>query len=168
MLAIGKIDLRLKGLKKYLQNIKDAKCETQVGIFEEASYSDGTPVAYVGYLNEYGGHNPPRPFLKRTAEKQQNRWSKIFQGVLRSQGIKESSIHTAFERVGQTASKDVVKTIKAWSPNDPRPNKPATIAAKARKSAGAKGKNQQGNDPTRVLHDTGVMMNSITYKVEHK
>ena len=101
-------------------------------------------------------------------EKQQNRWSKIFQGVLRSQGINESSIHTACERVGQTASKDVVKTIKAWSPNEPRPNKPATIAAKARKSAGAKGKNQQGNDPTRVLHDTGVMMNSITYKVEHK
>ena len=168
MLAIGKIDLRLKGLKKYLQNIKDAKYETQVGIFEEASYSDGTPVAYVGYLNEYGDHNPPRPFLKRTADEKQDEWCKMFQGILRSQGIKESSIRAAHDMVGQTASKDVVKTIKAWSPNDPRPNKPATIAAKARKSAGAKGKNQQGNDPTRVLHDTGVMINSITYKVEHK
>ena len=168
MLAIGKIDFRLKGLRKYLQDIKDAKYETQIGIFEGASYSDGTPVAYVGYLNEYGGHNPPRPFLKRTAEKERDRWCKMFQGILRSQGIKASSIRAAHDMVGQTASKDVVKTIKAWSPDDPRPNKPATIAAKARKSAGVKGKNQAKNDQTRVLHDTGVMINSIAYKVEHK
>ena len=44
-------------------------------------------------------------------------------------------------------------------------NKPETIKAKARKSAGAKGKNQVGNDPTRVLHDTGTMIDSITYEV---
>ena len=168
MLAVGKIDLRLKGLKKYLQNIKNAKYTTEVGIFEESTYPDGTSVAYVGYLNEFGGHNPPRPFLQRTADEKRDRWAKVFENVLKANGISQSSIATAHNIVGQTAKGDVVKTIKAWSPDDPRPNKPATIAAKARKSAGAKGKNQQGNDPTRVLHDTGVMINSIAYKVEHK
>lgn len=168
MLVVGKIDLRLKGLKKYLQNIKNAKYTTEVGIFEESTYPDGTSVAYVGYLNEFGGHNPPRPFLQRTADEKRDRWAKVFENVLKANGISQSSIATAHNIVGQTAKGDVVKTIKTWNPNDPRPNKPATIAAKARKSAGVKGKNQAKNDPTRVLHDTGVMINSIAYKVEHK
>ena len=66
---------------------------------------------------------------------------------------------------GVVAKGDVVKTIMSWSPGDPRMNKPETIKAKERKSAGAKGKNQVGNDPTRVLHDTGTMVDSITYEV---
>ena len=53
-----------------------------------------------------------------------------------------------------------------WNPNDPRPNKPATIRAKMRKSADVKGKNQAKNDPYRVLHDTGVMVNSVVCKVD--
>ena len=58
------------------------------------------------------------------------------------------------------------KTIMKWNPNDPRPNKPATIRAKMRKSADVKGKNQVKNDPYRVLHDTGVMVNSVVCKVD--
>jgi hypothetical protein len=35
-----------------------------------------------------------------------------------------------------------------------------------RKSADVKGKNQVKNDPYRVLHDTGVMVNSVVCKVD--
>ena len=83
-------------------------------------------------------------------------------------GISAANIDKAHNQIGIVASQDVKITAKQWNPSDPRMNKPATIRAKARKSAGAKGKNQVGNDPTRVLHDTGVMINSITYKVEQK
>ena len=167
MLIAGKLDLRLAGLQKYANQIKQAKYRTEVGVFDDSTYGNkyGTSVAYVAYLNEFGGHNPPRPFMKRTLEKELNKWTKIYGYVLKTQGVNASSIKTAHERVGETAKGDVLKTIKAWSPSDPRYNKPATIAAKARKSAGAKGKNQVGNDPTRVLHDTGTMMDSITYEV---
>lgn len=167
MLA-GTVDLRLPGLTKLLGSLKGAcKVETHVGIFEEATYPDGTAVAYVGYLNEYGGHNPPRPFLRRTQEKQFNKWLGIYTNVLKG-GISAANIDKAHNQIGIVASQDVKITIKQWNPSDPRMNKPATIRAKARKSAGAKGKNQAGNNPIRVLHDTGVMINSITYKVEQK
>lgn len=167
MLIAGKLDLRLDGLKEYADKIKNARYRTEVGFFEDATYGNkyGTSVAYVAYLNEFGGHNPPRPFMKRTLEKQLNKWTKLYGYVLKSQGVNPNSIKTAHEQVGETAKGDVVKTINEWNPSDPRPNKPATIRAKERKSAGAKGKNQVGNDPTRVLHDTGTMIDSITYEV---
>ena len=167
MLIAGKIDLNLAGLKAYADKIKGAGYHTEVGVFEDSTYGDkyDTHVAYVAYLNEFGGHNPPRPFLKRSLEKYQNKWKKIYSYVLKSQGVNPSSIKTACERVGETAKGDVVKTIKDWSPSDPRYNNPATIAAKKRKSAGAKGKNQVGNDPYRVLMDTSTMIDSITYEV---
>ena len=168
MLIAGKLDLRLTGLKAYINQIKNAKYETQVGVFEDSTYGDkyDTHVAYVAYLNEFGGHNPQRPFLKRTLEKQLNKWTKLYGYVLSSQGVTPSSIRTAHNRVGETAKGDVIKTIRNWNPSDPRPNKLATIRAKERKSAGVHGKNQVGNDPTRVLHDTGTMIDSIVYKVE--
>ncbi|PHM63962.1 phage morphogeneis protein [Xenorhabdus stockiae] len=40
-----------KVLGKYLES---SNLELKAGIFESATYSDGTPVATVGYLNEYG------------------------------------------------------------------------------------------------------------------
>lgn len=167
MLIAGKIDLRLAGLKQYADKLKASKYVTEVGVFEESTYDDGTKVAYVAYLNEFGGHNPPRPFMRRTMEKQLNKWTKLYESVLMSKGVTPESIRTAHERIGETAKGDIVKTIKTWNPSDPRPNKPATIRAKARKTAAHKGgKNQAGNDPNRVLHDTGVMMTSITYEVK--
>ena len=168
MLIAGKLDLRLAGLKEYADKIKNARYTPEVGVFEQSTYANkyGTSVAYVAYLNELGGHNPPRPFMKRTLEKQLNKWTKLYGYVLKSQGVNPSSIRTAHEQVGETARGDIVKTIKTWNPSDPRPNKPATIRAKQRKTDAHKGgRNQVGNDPMRVLHDTGTMMDSITYEV---
>ena len=91
MLIAGKIDLRLSGLKAYADKIKNARYRTEVGVFEDATYPDGTHVAYVAYLNEFGGHNPPRPFLKRSLEKYQNKWTKIYSYVLKSQGVNISA-----------------------------------------------------------------------------
>ena len=167
MLIMGKLDLRLAGLQAYADKIKNSNYVTKVGFFEDATYADNTKVAYVAYLNEFGQHNPPRPFMHRTLEKQLNKWTKLYGYVLKSQGVNPSSIRKACEQMGETAKGDIVKTIKAWNPADPRYNKPATIRAKMRKTnAHNGGKNQAGNDPYRVLHDTGVMMDSVTYEVE--
>ena len=159
-------DVKVAGLlQQYLNKIRNINIVTEVGFFEGATYPDGTSVAYVAYLNEYGQHNPPRPFLKRTMEKRLNAWTGLIQSVLKRNGLSRTSVHDAYNQVGIVAVGDVKKTIKDWNPNDPRPNKPATIKAKMRKSANAGGKNQVRNDPYRVLHDTGVMINSVVYKV---
>lgn len=159
-MLVAKVDLRLSGLKRWAEQIKKAKRTTEVGFFEESTYDDGTKVAYVAYLNEYGQHNPPRPFMRRTVEKQMNKWTKLYCNTLKRYGVTPEGIEAAQERIGIVAVGDMQKTIKEWSPSDPRPNKPATIRAKERKS--------QGNDPGRVLHDTGTMINSIKYKVVSK
>lgn len=52
--------------------MKTAPRQIDVGWFEEAVYPDGTPVAWIAMLNEYGymttgkyqGYHPPRPFFR--------------------------------------------------------------------------------------------------------
>lgn len=168
MLDGFRADVKAEGrLKQYLAKVKDIKTVTEVGFLKGETYPDGTSVAYVAYLNEFGQHNPPRPFLKRTMERQFKRWTGLIHHVLKAGGFSRENVRTAYNQVGITAVADVQKTIKAWSPSDPRYNKPATIKAKARGTAKrVGGKNQVGNDPLRVLHDTGVMMNSIKYEVK--
>ena len=161
------VDVKAEGLlKQYLAKVKNIRTVTGVGFLHSETYADGTPVAYVAYLNEYGQHNPPRPFLKRTFEKNVNKWTKLIQNVLKAKGLSKQSVKIAYNQVGIVAVGDVQKTIKAWSPSDPRYNKPATIRAKMRKSEGVRGKNQVGNDPYRVLHDTGTMIDSVKYEVK--
>ena len=160
------VDVKAEGLlANYLHKLKNMNVVTNVGIINGATYADGTSVAYVGYLNEYGGHNPERPFLRRTMEKRYKAWTKLIYVTLKSEGLSGASVQKAFDRAGIMAVGDVKKTIKGWSPTDPRPNHPATIRAKARR--GRSGKNLQAIDPNVVLIDTGIMIRSITHEVRH-
>lgn len=160
----ARVDIKGNGskLKDKLRKIAALDdLELKVGFFENARYPDGTPVAYVGYLNEYGGHNPPRPFLKRTAQRRLKTWSK---GIAANfNRADKSSLKITYNKAGQVAVGDVKRTIKDWSPTDPRPNSPATIAAKARRARC--GKNLMPINPTTVLIDTGKMISSVAYEV---
>ncbi|KAG1305014.1 hypothetical protein G6F62_015645 [Rhizopus arrhizus] len=49
----------------------------RVGFLENAKYPDGTPVAMVAAINEFGrpDHNqPPRPFFRRMIEEKHKGW----------------------------------------------------------------------------------------------
>ena len=49
----------------------------QVGFMGNATEADGTPVALVAALNEFGsGNAPPRPFFRRMIAKNRGRWPK--------------------------------------------------------------------------------------------
>ncbi len=162
------LDVKVKSgglLDKALKHIPaDVKTTLEVGLRNGATYPDGTSVAYVGYINEYGrGNNPRRPFLKRTIKRRGRTWTGIAHATLQQYGYSDEGIHVALKRIGMTAVQDVKKTIAKWPPGDPRYNKPATIARKARK--GRSGKNMVAADPTRALHDTGEMLKNITYEV---
>lgn len=151
-----KLKLKIKELAKIKMGLK-------VGVLEGATYPDGMNVATVAYLNEYGGHNPPRPFLKTTVDKEGKKWMKGVRNNLKKMGVTRESMKTVLEMLGQTAQGDIKTTISQWSPTNPRPNKPATIAAKARRARAGKG--TVGIDPNRVLIDTGRMIQSIDYEV---
>ena len=165
-----RVNVKTEGrLAEYLATIKNIeKWVTNIGFIDGATYPTGQKVAYIAYLNEYGQHNPPRPFLKRTMEKNYSAWTKLITVRIRSKGLTEDGVRDALKMAGIVAVGDVKRTIAEWPHDDPRMNKPATIRAKARKSEGKGGKNQVANDPTRVLHDTGRMISSVRYEVVAK
>lgn len=123
--------------------------EGKVGWFETAHYPDGTPVAYVATIHEFGaGPIPARPFMRPAVAEYGRAWV-----ALMGQGAKAAlngttSAAAVLEAVTLRAAGDVGKAIKAvTSP----PLKPMTIARK-------------GFD--KPLVDTGQMLQSVTGKVE--
>lgn len=150
-------------LSAKLRQLSAIRAQTRVGFFEKAKYPDGTSIAYVAYLNEYGPHNPPRPFLKRTFKKNISKWVKGIRANLGS-GLSQAKVKRAYEMAGLVAVGDVKRTIADWNPSDPYPNDNKTIAAKRRRAR--KGKNLNAINPERVLIDTGRMLASVSYEVK--
>lgn len=157
-----RVDVKGSGsnLKEKLRRIaKLDNIELNVGFFENAKYPDGTPVAYVAYLNEYGGHNPPRPFMKRTVQRRMKNWARgVAKNIRRAD---RASLKRAYEMAGQVAVGDVKRTIKDWPPGG---NAPSTVRAKARRARS--GKNLVPINPETVLIDTGKMISSVAYEVK--
>lgn len=162
MLVIKPIKFKLNGLEKKVKEIQNAKFKTEVGFFPRATYADGKKVAYIAYLNEFGDHNPPRPFMKRTADNRKEVWAKVFYNALKN-NLTRDGIYKAHKIVGMVAVGDIKQTITEWNPSDPRPNKPATIRRKARRARG--GKNLVPINPETVLIDSGVMISSVESEV---
>lgn len=151
-------------MQKYLKNLAKTKARMKCGILSGATYPDGMSVATIAYINENGEMgNPRRPFMQRTLDKNKDKWVKGIQNTVKG-NVTPATIKKAYEYAGMAAKGDMVKTIKDWSPNDPRPNAPATIERKAKK--GRNGKNLKAGDPHRVLIDSTTMISSIDYEVE--
>ena len=160
MLVVTTRNIKLPNIAKHLKEIQNASYETYIGYVDGATYPDGKSVAYIAYLNEYGGHNPPRPFLQRTAVLHYGEWAELFENVLKSDGVNPNSIYKAHKQVGIKGVGDVKKTISEWNPSDPRPNKPSTIRRKARRARGGKG--LVPINPNTVLIDSGVMISRVS------
>jgi len=143
----------LKNLAKRLES-----SEAQVGFFESARYPDGTPVAYVAAIQEYGypeGGIPPRSFMRSTIDERAKPWSKVVANGAKSviQGNKE--IADIMETIGLIASGDMRKKIsKITQP----PLKESTIKNRRRK----------GNNSVKPLVDERILLPSLTHVVIKK
>lgn len=99
-------------IKKMLKELESK--QIQVGFFETAKYPDGTPIAYVAAIQEFGyGPIPPRPFMRPAELQNKNKWQA---GIAR--GVKAAlngaiTIDHALEQVALVAAGDVRKAIKA-------------------------------------------------------
>ena len=136
----------------------------RVGFFPSAKYEDGTPVAYVATIQEFGAPSqgiPPRSFMRSTAETQQATWKetarKGAQAVVKGNVTGEQVL----EVISQQAAGDIRRTIsKLVSP----PIKPATIASRLRQRADG----VTVGKLDKPLVDTGTLLNSVTYEVGDK
>ena len=158
------VDVKFTGqdkLNRKLRELAAIKANTKIGFFAKSKYPDGTPVAYVAYLNEMGIHNPRRPFMRRTVRRNLKKWVNGIRHNIKYGGLSRSNVLNAYRKAGIVAAGDVKKTIQSWEPGG---NSPATVKAKERR--GRNGRNQRAINPEQVLIDTGRMIASVAYEVE--
>ena len=133
--------------------------------YKDEGGKQGIYVAEAAAQNEYGAphmHIPPRPFLAPAVANNKTKWYGIIRRGTKKALLGEANILEILEDLGQVASDDVAKAIKAvTSP----PLSPVTIE---RRKARYTTKTKKANPKTleKPLVDTGVMLASVTYAVE--
>ena len=99
-------------LKRAISKMQNA--ESKVGWLESDKYPNGTPVAYVAAIQEFGdpSHNiPPRSFMRSTAKEKETEWKEILFRKSKSVVKGALSIPDLMEIIGSVAAGDIRKTI---------------------------------------------------------
>lgn len=133
----------------------------KVGWFPSARYENGTPVALVAVVQEYGSTKrgiPARPFMRTTQQERAPEWKEnahqlataVAKGKLPPEGLMEG--------LTMKAEGDVRRAIsQVLSP----PLAERTIEARKRRHS-------KGKASSKPLVDTGYMLNTLTSQVTKK
>lgn len=127
----------------------------QAGWFESAKYPDGTQVALVATIHEYGApakNIPPRMGLRAMIPEQQGSWARFAAFGAKRVLEGEGTATDAMEIIVSRAAADIRKQIA--SVTEP-PLAPATIKARQARSASGEARTATGAKP---LVDTGLMI----------
>ena len=156
---------RVIGGKKIERILAEAKRRggktIKVGFFATARYEDGTPVAAVAAINEFGAPSkgiPERPFFRRAIKQMDSDGSlrRIVGAGIDPERMELDGVVAG--QIGAHAAAQVRESITEL--RDPA-NAPATAARKRRKLHGKKGTGG-GSNP---LIDEGFMQASVSYRV---
>jgi hypothetical protein len=141
----------LPGIRQLAQALADANRSVLVGVPAGKIEPDGTTMALVAAVQEFGSPEnniPERPFLRMGIAAGRPRFERLNSGNLRLILAGRKTVTRALEELGNLAAGEVKRgmvTLKF------EPLKPATIARKG---------------SSRPLIDTGNLRQSITYQVE--
>lgn len=135
-------------LRKAMAELRNLKASA--GWYETAHYPNGTPVAYVASIHEFGAPGagiPPRPFMRPAIAANGGAWMQAL-----GEGAKDAlrgglSATQLMEQVSARAAADVAKSIQAVSAP---PLNPATVRRKGF---------------AKPLVETGQMIQSVTNRV---
>lgn len=134
-------------LEELSKKVNDA-ASLKVGFIGGATYPDGTPVAMVAAINEFGApsrNQPPRPFFRAMIAKNNRNWGNKLAGYLDANDYNSS---IALNKLGEDMIGELQDSISEFT--DPE-LKQSTIDAK-------------GFD--KPLINTGHMFNGVTKNVE--
>jgi hypothetical protein len=151
-----------KKLEKLLNDID--KKVGKVGWFDTAKYPNGTSVAYVAAIQEFGvpeKNIPPRLGMRTTIKLNAGVWRDTTNRLVKKMLKDDLPVDYVFETIGLKAAGDFKKTIK--NVVDP-PIKEKTIEARQRKYADKKTEGLL----SKPLIDTKILFNSLTNIVETK
>ncbi|UAW63482.1 hypothetical protein KMZ15_05125 [Mycoavidus sp. HKI] len=137
----------------------------KVGWFESSKYENGTPVAYVAAIHEYGvpeKNIPTRATMRPTLQAQRAPWVSLAQAGLTGVFRGTETASTAMEKIGAKAAGDIRKAI---SQLHTPPLKVKTVKARLR---GKKQGRVVSLTIAKPLVDSGVLLNTLTHLVENK
>lgn len=148
MATVNKVtggDKMLAQLRSIVDRASSAK-KVEVGFFADKKYPDGTSVAYVAALNEFGTDKaPPRPFFRGMISEKSGEWPRAVSALLKANRF------DAKKTLGQTGEAIAGQLRTTIANFDGAPLAPSTVARKG---------------SAKQLVDTGVMLDSIGSKVE--
>lgn len=128
--------------------------QVKVGFIDGATYPDGTSVAMVAAVNEYGrpeNNQPPRPFFRNAISEKEGEWGDtVTRGI--AAGV---PIEQVLEVVGAQIQGDVEESISQLMA--PPLSGPTLRARRTRKVL--------PNKSTKPLVDTRVMIGDVNYEV---
>lgn len=120
----------------------------RVGFLEGATYPDGTPVAMVAAIQNFGAPRagiPPRPFFSRMVEDKSDEWPEAIAGLLKRTNY---DVVKTFELLGDGIAGQLRQSIVDT-------NSPPLAESTARRKGFSK-----------PLVDTGHMLNSVDFEVK--
>ncbi|KAK54021.1 hypothetical protein L576_2353 [Bordetella bronchiseptica OSU054] len=120
----------------------------RVGFLEGATYPNGTPVALVAAVNEFGRpdrNQPPRPFFRTMIAEKQKNWPRALGAVAKNS---DYDIDKTLGQMGEGIKGQLQESIQQL---DSPALSPVTVARKGFE---------------KPLVDTGHMMNSVDYEVD--
>lgn len=143
--GIGSLKAKLKNIAKSYESNK----QVRVGFLEGATYPDGTPVALVAAVHEFGAPAkgiPVRPFMRTAIAQNKGKWADQLSRAIGESGTAEA----ALGMVGESIKDDLRSSIRD---GDWAPNKPRTVARKGF---------------AKPLIDTAHMVNSVDHDVTER
>ena len=133
-------------LRKKLNEMHNKK--VSVGYFSNSTYSDGTPVAYVASIMEFGEmHTPARPTIRPSLEKNKTKYYDLINKAIVN-SLNGSDFKTGLMIVGKMGAEDIQAEIRNLQ------NPPLSIKTILKKGH------------SKPLMDTKVMFQSVAFKVD--
>lgn len=121
-------------LKAELVAMGNQRPTITVGVHaDEGVSADGTPVALIASVHEYGAPSrniPARPYLRPTFEAHHDRYAKLIRGAIIATVAKGGDLGALLRLVGEQAQKDVLKRLRS---NIPPALSARTIAERQRR-----------------------------------
>lgn len=159
----GSVTVRREKLLKLQAALEQMdKFESRVGFFEDSKYGNGTPVAYIATIQEFGcaaKNIQSRSFMRTTQKERNAAWIAKFKSSVKAVAAGNETVASAWDILGSTAAGDVKKKIA--SIRTPPLGK-ATIRNRLRQAKAGKPIMRSASKP--LIH-TGVMWNAVTWQV---
>lgn len=148
-----------KALERAIAGVQGA--QGKVGWFPSAVYENGTPVALVAVVQEYGSVKngiPPRPFMRPTQDAKKAEWQRDSHVLAKAVVDGKLAPGAIMSGLTQKAEGDIRRTISQVSTP---PLSERTIKARARRHS-------KGLSSSKPLVDRGIMLNTLTSQTSKK